>query len=188
MTNLYHLQPRQEATIDLKEGDCPLSFTRSDFVRYAGPDQIIATALMFQMFKRAFAELAPNDLIERNELQIQVGFPGPGVTDIIELVMRGSTRNAANVTVKTEGLPLEAPEALVGRFYYEFEYGGKRIALWPTDGYFTEEFRMMVKCFQPRKGSESEQAAYQFFKHNLVSRLMTAEPETLFHLRDVSAD
>nr|WP_319515889.1 hypothetical protein [uncultured Cohaesibacter sp.] len=186
MKNPYGIGERHAPTVDLREGDCPLSFTREDFIRYAGPDQIIATALMFQMLKKASAELANDGLIERNALKVQVGFPGPGVTDIIELVLRGSTRNADNITIKTEGLPEQAPEALIGRFYYEFEYEGKRIALWPVDGYFTEEFRNMVRGFQPRKGDDAEQSAYQSFKQDLISRLMATAPDDLFNLKILS--
>ena len=182
-SNPYGLHPRHSQTIDLREGDCPLSFTRDDFLRYAGPDQIIASALMFQMLTRVLKELPSNGLVDRNQLKIQVGFPGPGVTDIIELVARGSTRNAANVTVVTEGLPMEAPEALIGRFYFEFEYDGHRLGIWPVEGYFTDEFRAMVTQFQPRKGDELEQADYQCFKTNLVSRLMASDPKDLFHVR-----
>ncbi|WP_319528844.1 hypothetical protein [uncultured Cohaesibacter sp.] len=186
MTNPYGIEKRHEPTIDLKEADCPLAFTRADFVRYAGPDQIIASALMFQMLTCAFEVLSPDALAERNEVKVQVGFPGPGVTDIIELVLRGSTRNAANITVKTEDLPMEAPEALIGRFYFEFEYGGNRIGLWPVEGYFTDEFRDNVKAFQPRKGDAASQAAYQNFKHGMVAKLMAAEPSALFNVKIVA--
>ena len=187
MSNPYGIQPRHAPVVELKESACPLAFTRDDFIRYAGPDQIIASALMFQMLTCASAALSPDDLIERNELKIQVGFPGPGVTDIIELVLRGSTRNAHNITVKTEDLPMEAPEALIGRFYFEFEYRGKRVALWPVDSYFTDEFRSMVKQFQPRKGDEAGQAAYQAFKHGMVAKLMAAEPQALFNVKTIAS-
>lgn len=186
LSNPYGLPPRHSQTIDLREGDCPLSFTRDDFLRYAGPDQVIASALMFQMLTRVLSELPTDDLVDRNALKIQVGFPGPGVTDIIELVARGNTRNAANVSVVTEGLPMEAPEALIGRFYYEFEYEGHRLGIWPVDGYFTDEFRTMVKLFQPRKGDAVQQADYQRFKKDLVARLMARDPKDLFHVRKLA--
>ncbi|PLW77200.1 hypothetical protein [Cohaesibacter celericrescens] len=179
-TNPYGVEARHASSIDLVDGDCPLSFTRSDLVRYAGPDQIIATALMFQMFTRAFDELKSDHLIDRSNVKMQVGFPGPGVLDCIELVLRGRTTNQANISIKTEDLPMEAPEALVGRFYFEFSYDGKRIALWPTETYITEEFRSMVKQFQPRKGSLEDQARYQAFKHTMVATLMATNPKELF--------
>lgn len=185
MTDPNMMAPRHAPTLELMEGECMLSFTRDDMVRYAGPDQIIATALMFQLFSCAFSQLAPEGKVQRNAVSMQIGFPGPGVVDCTELVLRGRTRNEINVTVKTKDLPLEAPEALVGRFYFEFEYQAKRIALWPVDGYFTEEFRTMVSSFQPRKGSEQEQAAYQAFKHEMVSKLMASEPKDLFHMKTI---
>lgn len=181
-----NMAKRQAATLDLMEGDCPLSFTRDDMIRYAGPDQVIATALMFQLFTRAFAELDDGNGIQRNEITMQIGFPGPGVVDCTELVLRGRTRNQINVTVKTEDLPMEAPEALIGRFYFEFEYAGKRIGLWPVDGLFTAEFREMAKKFQPRKGTEQDQAAYQAFKDDLIKRLLETDPKDLFHMKVVS--
>lgn len=185
MCDPYQLGQRHAASVDLMEGDCRLSFTRDDFVRYSGPDQIIATALMFQMFTRVFGELAPGGLVDRNRLSVIVGFPGPGIMDCIELVLRGRTRNNINITVKTEDLPEEAPLALIGRFYYEFDYEGMRLALWPVDGFFTDEFRSMVKQFQPRKGGEEDQARYQAFKHDMVKRLMAAKPEDLFHIKRI---
>lgn len=186
MSDPYQILPRHEPSLDLKEGDCPLSFTHSDMVRYAGPDKIIATALMFQLFRCAFAHLAPDRLVERNEVSMQIGFPSPGVVDCTELVLRGRTRNEINVTVKTKDLPQEAPQALVGRFYFEFEYEGKRIGLYPIEGLFTDAFRTMTSRFQARRGSDEEQARYQAFEQDMVERLMGTEPDTLFHLKQLA--
>ncbi|MTI17103.1 hypothetical protein E1162_07600 [Rhodobacteraceae bacterium RKSG542] len=184
MTPRYY----DDRSIKLKEGDLPLSFTRNDLIAYAGPDQIIATALMFNMFSFAFAKLAKEgEVLERNKIKVQLGFPGPGVKDCVELVLRGLTRNAENVTAVTENLPEEAPLALIGRFYYEFQYEDRRIALWPKDGFFTDEFREMVIKFQPRAGSEEEQLAYQQFKWDLIDRLMAAGEENVFHWKEVAA-
>ncbi|OKL43861.1 hypothetical protein [Pseudovibrio exalbescens] len=173
-------------SIKLKEGDLPLSFSRNDLIAYAGPDEIIATALMFNMFRFAFSKLARDgELLERNRVKVQLGFPGPGVKDCVELVLRGLTRNAANVTEVTENLPEEAPLALVGRFYYEFEYEDRRIGLWPKEGFFTDEFREMVITFQPRKGSDEEQRKFQEFKDDLIRRIMSAGEDNLFNWKEV---
>ncbi|WP_068086144.1 hypothetical protein [Polycladidibacter stylochi] len=181
------MQYYDDRNIKLREADLPLTFSRNDLISYAGPDQIIATALMLNMFRFALSKLTDgNELAERNKIKVQVGFPGPGIKDCIELVLRGFTRNADNVTIKTEGLPEEAPLALVGRFYFEFEYNGRRIGLWPQNEIFNDEFRTMVSTFQPRKGTAEEQQAFQKFKQDFIAKVMNAGEENLFHWKQLS--
>ncbi len=91
-------------------------------------------------------------------------------------------RNAENVSIITEGLLAETPLSLIGQFYFEFEYDGKRIGLWPRNEFFNDRFRAMVMKYQPRKGTEGEQRVKQVF----IADLMAAREDNLFEWRDVA--
>ncbi len=75
---------------------------------------------------------------------------------------------------------------MIGRFYFEFEYDGKRIGLWPRNEFFNDRFRAMVMKYQPRKGTEEEQRAFQEFKQVFIADLMAAREDNLFEWRDVA--
>jgi hypothetical protein len=171
--------------LPLRDGGAPIAIDRGHLLAFAGPDQIIATALMFRLYDHAVADLSPNAPPERRRIETLVAFPGPGILDCVEMVTRA--RDGDRLTVATDAGPPDAPPALLGRFYFEIAMQGRRRAYWPMAGHFTAAFLDQVRRFQDGAGTAMEQADYQEFKHGLVGRLMGAPYGKLFHAREISA-
>ena len=170
----------------IAERGLPIPVTREQLTLYAGPSQIIATALMFRLFRRALADLSPDGPPERTDISVLTAFPGPGVMDCIEYVTRARTYDDGRFTIDDNAGPEAAPIALIGRFYFEIRVGSRGRGYWPAEGYFTEEFRAMVRAWQDGHGSPEEEAAYQDFKQQLVGRLLGAPEDKLFHWREIA--
>lgn len=171
--------------VSVRDQDGVVAIGRDDLVRYAGPGQIVATALCLRLFARAFADLSPHEPPHRDAIRVMVAFPGPGILDCVEMVTRAGTRG--RLTVDTEAGPPQAPPALVGRFYFEIAIGAAACGYWLADGYFTEAFVGQVRRHQDGEGTPEELAAYQIAKHALIGRLLGAPDDALFHSREVDA-
>lgn len=158
---------------------------RDDLVRYAGPSQIVASALMLRLFARAFADLSPDAPPHRDAVTVLVAFPGDGILDCVEMITRARTRGRL-VVDETAGPP-EALPSIVGRFYFEVAIAGRRRGYWLKPGYFTDGFLAQIRRHQDGAGSAEERADYQIAKHTLIGRLLGAPDDALFDSREVAA-
>ena len=170
----------------VSERGIPIPVTREHLTLYAGPSQIIATALMFRLFARALADLSPEKPPERSDLSVLTAFPGPGILDCIEYVTRARTLNDGRLVIDTDAGPAEAPIALKGRFYFEVGVGRQRRGYWPSEGYFDRAFLNMVAAYQGGRNTPEEETAYQSFKQQLIGRILGAPEDTLFCSRAAS--
>jgi hypothetical protein len=177
---------QQNLFVSVAEPEGLISIGRDDLLKYAGPSQLIASALMLRLFARAFADLSPHAPPQRSAIRMLTAFPGEGILDCIELVTRARTQN--RLLIDTEAGPAEAPAALPGRFYFEVWIERCGRAYWPCASLFTEEFRASVSRFQDGAGTPEEQAAYIAFKHALIGRLLGCSDDALFHTRQLDPD
>ncbi|TIH20198.1 hypothetical protein D0S45_02320 [Marinifilum sp. JC120] len=168
----------------IAERGIEIPVTRESFIHYSGPSQVIATALMLRLFCTAINDLSPGRVPERSDITALTAFPGQGIKDCIEYVTRGKTLHEGGLEIDSDAMPPaphKAAPALVGRFYFEVEIRGKRNGYWPKDGIFTDHFREMVTKWQDGKGSAEDEAAYQQFKQEIISKLLGTPEGQLFH-------
>ncbi len=162
------------------ERGVPIPVTREHLLLYAGPSQVIASALMYRLFCKALDDLSPAMPPERTDISVLTAFPGSGVLDCIEYVTRCRTLADGRLVVDTTAGHPGAPAATEGRFYFEVEIAGRRQAYWPVQGYFDETFLHMVAQFQDKGSTPAREAAYQDYKQQLVGRLLGAPDGMLF--------
>lgn len=160
------------------EREGTLALGRDDLLKYTGPSQIIACALSYRLFHRAFADLSPEGPPMREAISVRTAFPGEGVLDCIEMITRARTGDRLHVDI-TMG-PAEAPSAPVGRFYFEVTIRDRASAYWPRSGFFDDPFTSMVQRYQDGAGTTAEQQVYREFKHAIIARLMAATEDGLF--------
>lgn len=159
-----------------REGE--LALGRDDLLKYAGPSHIVACALSFRLFQRAFRDLSPGKPPMRGSISVRTAFPGEGVLDCIEMIARARTRG--RLMIDTSLGPDEAPPAPEGRLYFEIAIGSNALAYWPKPGFFDDPFVDMVIRYQNGAGSMAERQAYFEFKHATIARLMSASDDALF--------
>ncbi|MDQ2082856.1 hypothetical protein RA307_21940 [Xanthobacteraceae bacterium Astr-EGSB] len=164
--------------LTVRDQDGLVAIGRDDLVRYAGPAQIVASALCLRLFDRAFRDLSPDKPPHRDDIRVLVAFPGDGILDCVEMITRARTRG--RLTIDVGAGPAEAPPALVGRFYFEIAIAGRRHGYRLADGFFTPAFVELVKRHQDGGGTPAEREEYQRAKHDLIGRLLGAADEALF--------
>lgn len=166
--------------IIVKDEGVPLSFTWNSMYAFCGPRQIIASALMFRLFERAFRELSPGAAPERGEIAFLSGFPGQGIAECVELVTRIASRCPERYRVDPTAAPAEAPDSIGGKFYFEVEIGARRRAYWPSARLFDDDFRARVIRFQDGDCTAEERAAYADYKRTLAQTIYALPDEALF--------
>ena len=169
--------------VSVAEPDGILHISRDDLLKYAGPGQLIASALMLRLYRLAFSELSPEGPPERASIRVLTAFPGDGILACSEMITRAWTQG--RLTIDTEAGPTEAPAALPGRFYFEVSVGERGRGYWVRPGFFDDEFRCQVICFQEGQGTPEEQAGYLAYKSALVGRLLGVSDSALFESCDL---
>jgi len=159
--------------------------TREQLLYYAGPSQVIASALVFKLFCTALEQLSPAFIPERTDITVLTAFPGAGVVDCIEYITRARTSDDGRLAIDTSAGPDQAPAAFGGRFYFEVAISEHRRGYWPRQGIFDKTFVDMVSRYQEGNGSPEEETAYQLYKQNLTGRLLGSSGAELFHSRVV---
>lgn len=172
--------------LTVAERGVAIPVTREQLICYAGPSQVIATALMFRLFGRALADLAPEGPPERTDISVLTAFPGPGILDCIEYITRARTQDMRRLIVDTEAGPREAPLSVEGRFYFEIQVGHRRRGYWPVEGYFDRTFLEMVGRYQDGTADAKAEADYQAFKQHLIGRLLGCSEKELFHQKMIA--
>lgn len=167
----------------VEDQDGVVAIGRDDLVRYAGPSQIVASALCLRLFARAFADLSPERPPRRDDIHVLTAFPGDGILDCVEMITRARTRG--RLTIDTEAGPADAPPSVIGRFYFEIRIGNKGRGYTLKPGYFTADFVDMVRRFQNGAANPADRDAYQIAKHALIGRLLGAPEAEMFTARDV---
>ncbi len=171
----------QFLVVDDRDGT--IAFTRDDLVKYAGPSQIVAAAVVFRLFERAFADLSPDRPPHRDAIDILVAFPGEGILDCIEMITRARSRD--RLTIDIAAGPAEAPPSVIGRFYFEIGVPAGRRGYWLSPGYFDDVFLDLVRKHQDGRGNAEERANYLRRKQELIGRLLGAKREDLFNVRTI---
>ncbi|MDR0723436.1 MAG: hypothetical protein LBF75_11730 [Treponema sp.] len=162
-----------------------LEFSPASLYAYCGPTQIIASALMFRLFERAFIDLSPEAPPEREDIQFLSGFPGTGIAECVELVTRIRTRRPERFRVDRGAAPREAPEAVSGVLYFEVQIKERRRGYWPPRELFDQVFRKKVSLFQDGSGTVQEQEAYLAYKKHLSAAILRRPGEGFFASREV---
>lgn len=174
--------PLQFLTVADQDG--LVAIGRDDLVRYAGPSQIVASALMLRLFARAFADLSPDAPPRRDTIRVLVAFPGDGILDCVEMITRARTRG--RLAIDEHAGPPEALPSIVGRFYFEVEIAGRRRGYTLRPGFFSDSFVAQIRRHQDGSGTAEELADYQVAKHALIGKLLGSPDEALFSVREVT--
>ncbi len=169
--------------ITVRDRDGLVAIGRDDLIRYAGPSEVVASALCLRLFARAFKDLSPDTPPTRNDIKVLVAFPGDGILDCVEMITRARTRG--RLTINTEAGPEGVPPSIVGRFYFEVSIAGKAKGYSLGHGFFTDAFVTQIRRHMDGTAAPEEFADYQVAKHALIGRLLGTPDHELFHAHEV---
>jgi hypothetical protein len=174
--------------IAVRDNNAILEFSPASLYAYCGPTQIIASALMFCLFERAFQDLSPRSPPDREDIRFLAGFPGTGIAECVELVTRIRTRRPERFCVDPEVPPPEAPLSVGGAMYFEVQIKEERKGYWPPRELFDDTFRKNVGLYQDGGGTAKDQEAYLAYKKQLSAAILRAPPESFFSSRSVAPE
>lgn len=172
--------------IAVRDNNEVLEFSPASLYAYCGPTQIIAAALMFRLFERAFADLSPGLAPDREDIWFLAGFPGTGIAECAELVTRLRTRRPERFRIGPGAAPPEAPRTVSGALYFEVQIKGQRKGYWPPGELFDDVFRRNVGLYQDGGGTAKEREEYLAYKKGLSTAILRAPGEGFFSSRDVT--
>ncbi len=168
----------QEYTLTLHDQDGLIHVYREDLLKYAGQTNVIAAALMMRVCKLAFEKLSPDAPVERRQLYWQLGFPGSGLVDCVEMISH-AVRDGRCLQQPVFDHP-HAPFSILGQFVFTISYQGKTIEVWPSSEVFDDEFRNQVKIWQEQADS-NERQAYLDYKARKVKQIITLSDHDLLN-------
>lgn len=168
-----------ELTVTVRDQDGEMVLSREDLLKYTTNANVIAAALMIRISRYAFAQLSPEQPVMRRELYWQIGFPGPGILDCVEMLSHAvrEGRCLQNPTLRHS----EAPFSLGGQFIFEIGYRGRTLVVWPDKSVFDDEFRTQVATWQEVEENNEERQAFLRYKADKVQQIMMLSDEALFH-------
>ncbi|MFB2830930.1 hypothetical protein ACE1BS_15185 [Aeromonas jandaei] len=150
-------------------------------MKYATKENIIASALMIRLCRFAFSKLSPQEPVRRREIYWQVGFPGPGILDCVEMVSHAVRDGRCLQNPTLNNIDADAPASLVGNFLFEIGYRGKTLVVWPDKSVFDNEFRSQVATWQVAEEESEGYSAYLEYKAKKVRQIMTTPNDELFN-------
>lgn len=168
--------------LKIRDGGDLLSIGFDDVVKYHGRHNIGGVALAFKVLEFAFARLSPQEVPQRDEIEIFTAFPGSGAIDAFEMVTRAVTRD--RFTLDPAFPAPGAVEAVSGRFYFRIGYRGRRVAVTPRAGLIPDRFLDLSRRHRTGDASPADTLEFQGMKEALADALLSRDAPTLFDVLD----
>ncbi|MCC7049848.1 MAG: hypothetical protein IT562_24285 [Alphaproteobacteria bacterium] len=164
--------------IRIRDHGDELAIGFEDCVKYHGRTSIGGVALGYRLLERAFRDLCVDAVPEREKVSVLTAFPGPGLRDALEMVARVVTREAYRCDPACA--PPNAPDAVVGRLYFEIAYDGRRARYVPPPGAMSAEFIRLGRMTKSGQASAADAARWTELKEELALTVMAAPLDRLF--------
>lgn len=152
-------------------------FSLNDCFRYHGDDAVGGVVLGFRLLQRAAQLLCAGKPMLRHELRVFTSFPGLGVRDVFELVMRLALTH--RLQVDKDFIHPDLPAGVTGSFYFRLDYLGKRLALAPVKGAPSDAFIAAGRASKIHHDDPQIQNHWQQEKIKLANQLLSTQPEAV---------
>lgn len=171
-----------EKTLKVSDRDTVLEISYEDMIKYHGRFNIGGVALAFKALELAFSILAGGEIPSREKISFfsGIGEAGLGVIDGVEMVTRASSRGRLTADASAaRGKPApDAPEG--GKYYFEVEYGNKKVGLSLKEGLIPEEFMVLSRKAYMGEISVEEAKRLQEVKERIAAAVMSSEAADIF--------
>ncbi|CAH2598981.1 conserved protein of unknown function [Rhodovastum atsumiense] len=166
--------PPPDRTVQVRDHGACLKIDFEDCVKFHGRSNIGGLALGLRLMQRAFADLSPGGPPDRSEISVRTAFPGLGLRDAVEMIARAGSRGS--YTLDLAMAPPSAPEAALGRLWFEVTIGSARAAYVTPPGAMGEDFISLARLSHERSLTPPEALRWQELKEQLAARLLALSP------------
>lgn len=163
---------------EVSDQDGVITLNNQDLLKYTGPANVIAAALMTRLCKHAFALLSPDEPVMRRKLYWTLGFPGPGIVDCVEMISM-AVREGRCLQKPMFNHP-DAPMSIGGQFVFDIHYSDRALRIWPSADIFDDEFRQQVSKWQEADHTHERQHYLQY-KQAKVEKILSEPESRLFN-------
>ena len=173
-----NLDPDDNTTIQVVEGEDRLTFTFADMIAFHGRENIGGSGLGFKALQYALPRLSPHEPPQRRNIHIFSAFAGSGVLDVFELVLRviSDERLEVDIDAKIDG----AEPAPTGSFYFQFSSDQHSLNFTLKPGLVPENFLNYARKNKTGVLSKMEKSLFQTVKEELAMTLLKSRAEDLF--------
>ncbi len=168
--------PALAETVTVLDHGVPLALTLEACRLYHGEDSIGGLALGLRLLAWALPRLSAAPL-ERGEIAFATAFPGPGLTDAVEMVTRARSRGMLTVL---NCAPAGAPEGVYGRMYFEVSARGRVLRVMLAQEAVSEAFVRTGRLVKAGSLELAVHVRWERLKRELAQAVIAADPEKLF--------
>ncbi|MGE0719694.1 MAG: hypothetical protein AB7P02_29895 [Alphaproteobacteria bacterium] len=166
------------AGIDIADGDRVLHVALADMEKFHGRNFANGLAQALQVMRAATERLGDGRPLDRRRVRLVLGLDPPGVLDGFEYLTRAFTDRRV-VVDRRIGI---GPESYDGHYYFEVQYGGRRIVAVLKDEVIPEGYTAMARRGFVGLLSAEERAAWDAGKQAIADRVLAGAPEEAFEI------
>lgn len=166
----------------IKDRNDVLTISFQNMVNYHGRKFIGGVAMAFKLMELACCLLSPDETPSREKFVILLGVHGPGIIDGLELVTRAKSRGTLLVDPPA-AFAKDAPDAadgLGGKYYFEIDYGGKKLVLSLKHGLLPPEFITLAYKTHDGTLTPADAVRLSVLKEEIAEFLLSKEAASLF--------
>lgn len=168
----------------IKDRNDVLTISFRDMVNYHGREFIGGVAMAFKLMELAICLLSPDETPSREKFAILLGVHGPGIIDGLEMVTRAKSRGTLLIDPPVS-FSKDAPDAadgLGGKYYFEIDYGGKKLILSLKYGLLPSEFITLAYKTHDGTLTPADAVRLSVIKEEIAEFLLSREATSLFNI------
>ncbi len=164
--------------VKIRDRSDVMVFSFEDLVKYHGRQNIGGVALGFKVLQFALPTLSPNEVPQREKIEIFSAFPGSGAIDAFEMVTRAVTQDRFRLDTA-----FDAPgalEAVTGHFYFRITHRGRAVAVTPRAGLIPDRFLELGRLNKAGGATDDDLIEFQGMKEALADTLLAVDAGEVF--------
>ncbi|BBK32163.1 hypothetical protein EDC65_0965 [Stella humosa] len=170
------------APLHIADGEFVHAVTMDDLARYHGRDFFNGLAQAFVVVREATLRLGGGQPLDRRRIRLVLGLDPPGVVDGFEYLTRAFSDRRV-VIDRRIGI---GPESFDGHYYFELQYGGRRLVFVLRDDIVPEGYSQMARRGFARLLDGEEMRRWSAGKRDIADRILARPAEESFHIEGPS--
>ena len=166
------------SVIRIRDRSDVLTIAFEDLVKYHGRQNIGGVALGFKVLQFALSKVSPQEVPQREKIEIFSAFPGSGAIDAFEMVTRAVTQDRFRLDTA-----FDAPGALpavTGHFYFRVTYRDRMVAVTPRTGLIPDRFLALGRLNKAGDARDEDLIEFQGMKEALADALLALDAQEVF--------
>lgn len=168
-------------TLTIQDIDGPIEITFDDLKKFHGTRSICGLTVGYTMLRAAWECLSDGNPLDRNTIEVDTAFGGPGGRDAVEMVTRAVSREAFKV-VSDKQPDTKIAEAAKGAYWYRVSAGGKTVELGLKPDVMPKEFVRLRRLMLANEATAEQREEFRTLQLKLSNRLLSTEPLDAFNV------